>query len=179
NEVHVAQFVGHPPLPSKVKLGAIGRRHVEARDLVAGDMGEGGEGRLQHLLDVERAADRRGDGMENIEIRRGVGSQEVGTAGSTELLACGVIALASGTLHHKTSLPPERAKRRLAPRAVGGQEETGRCEFWTGPPANRAAQQANARRFTIRSLQRRYGDRAVLVLCRPDDERARPSCPSG
>jgi hypothetical protein len=42
---------------------------VDARDLVAGDVGERIERGAQDLVDVEAPADRGGDGPEDLEVR--------------------------------------------------------------------------------------------------------------
>src|SRR3989441_4233669 len=65
-----AQARRHPALAPKVQRPAVLREEVEARDLVARDARQRLDRRAQHVVPVEGAALRRGDGVEDLEVRR-------------------------------------------------------------------------------------------------------------
>src|SRR5207244_12317759 len=66
--VHLAQVRGHAALAAQAQPGAVLRQYVQAGDLVAGDLGQRVERRFQNLLDVETAADRLGDRVEDLKV---------------------------------------------------------------------------------------------------------------
>src|SRR5262249_29539547 len=66
--VHLAQIRRHAALAAQAQPGTVFRQDVQARDLVDGDLSQRIEGRLQDLLDVETAADRLANRVEDLKV---------------------------------------------------------------------------------------------------------------
>jgi len=72
--VDLAQAVREPALAAQKEHLAVGGDEVEARDLVAGHVGEGAQRLLDDLVEIERAAHRLGHRAKNLQVtdeRRG------------------------------------------------------------------------------------------------------------
>ena len=67
--VDLAQPRPQAPVAAQLQARAIGRKQVEARDLVAGDVCERVERDAQHLVDVEGGADRLADAVQDSHVR--------------------------------------------------------------------------------------------------------------
>ena len=66
--VDAAQALGQPAVAAKLERRAVGSDEVQARDLVAGDVRERGERGPEDLLDVERPAEGRRHGVQDLEM---------------------------------------------------------------------------------------------------------------
>src|SRR5262249_183960 len=67
--VDLAQARRHAALAAQLERFAVLGQEVQARDLVAGDAGQGVDRGAQDFLDVERAADGLRDRVEDLEMR--------------------------------------------------------------------------------------------------------------
>ena len=66
--VDLAQAIREAALAAQQEHLAVGGDEVKARDLVAGDVGEGAQRLLDDLVEIERAAHRLGHRAENLQV---------------------------------------------------------------------------------------------------------------